>query len=391
MKRFAAVLLCTGLLAATTYTVHAQDEEAIAVSRLAVKLLQETAEEGESVLLSPYSILSALAMTANGASGKTLEEMESVLGLSMDHWNTYLADLRQNDSSQSLKEANAIWLKEDDTLQIRDFFLETVNTWYDADIFSAAIDENTCKEINQWVSDRTDAMIPEILDEVPEDAIAYLVNALAFEDTWVAPYTSENVFESDFTAWDGSEENGDFLHSKEYYYLSDNGAEGVLKYYEDGKYAFAALLPEEDLTTYIQSLTGEKLHQILSQPEECDVQLSMPVFHTEYSTELSEVLKDLGMPSAFSDDDADFSELGTSKLGNIYLNRVLHRCAMDVDSDGTRAGAATVVEMIAETALEQTEQPKIITLNRPFVYLVVDTEAEIPIFIGTLTHLSGDF
>jgi serpin B len=276
--------------------------------------------------------------------------MESVLGLSIDQWNTYLAGLRQDDASQPLKEANAIWLKEDDTLQIRDSFLETVNTWYDAEIFSAAMDENTCKEINQWVSDRTDAMIPEILDEVPEDAIAYLVNALAFEDPWTSPYTSESVFESDFTAWDGSEESGDFLHSEEYYYLKDDGAEGVLKYYEDWKYAFAALLPEEDLTTYIQSLTGEKLHQILSQPEESDVQLSMPVFHTEYSTELSEVLKDLGMPSAFSGDDADFSELGTSELGNIYLNRVLHRCSMDVDSDGTRAGAATVVEMIAETA-----------------------------------------
>ncbi|MBR6635408.1 MAG: serpin, partial [Clostridia bacterium] len=113
---------------------------------------------------------------------------------------------------------------------------------------------------------------------------------------------------------------------------------------------------------------------------------AMPKFETEYSVEMDEVLKGMGMTSAFSADNADFKALGTSERGNIYINRVLHRTYISVGEKGTRAGAATVVEMNDEAGIEMLE-PKEIYLDRPFVYMLIDCENKIPFFIGTMTDI----
>ena len=65
----------------------------------ALSLMQEAAKtrEGRNVLLSPYSLMQALAMTANGAAGDTRAEMEQVLGgLPLDTLNSGLNYERQN-------------------------------------------------------------------------------------------------------------------------------------------------------------------------------------------------------------------------------------------------------------------------------------------------------
>ncbi len=364
-----------------------------AVTDFAVRLFKASAEDGKNTLISPLSVLCALAMTANGAENETLEETEAVLGMSKDELNLYIYSYMNSlpDSNEyKLSHANSIWFTEDERFTVSREFLQANADYHGADIYKAPFNDKTCREINKWVKHKTDSMIPEIVDEIPTDAVMYLVNALAFEAQWRKVYEKDQVRDGEFTKEDGTKQTAEFMYGMEGTYLEDEKASGFVKYYKGGKYAFVAMLPDEGVSVseYVASLDGEKLRAMLSDPGYTTVSTALPKFETEYSVEMNDVLKSMGMSTAFSSDEADFTALGTSTRGNIYINRVLHRTYISVGEKGTKAGAATAVEMADEAGME-TLEPKEIYLDRPFVYMLIDTENNIPFFIGTMTDIES--
>ena len=364
-----------------------------AVTDFALRLFQNTNTTTENTLISPLSVLCALSMTANGANAKTLEEMEQVLGMTPEDLNqylyTYVRNLPQGENYK-LSLANSIWFTDDERFTVREDFLQTLTDYYRADVYAAPFDNQTCKDINNWVEENTDGMIPEILDQIPPNAVMYLINALAFDARWSETYKKYQVREGDFTKEDGTIQKADFMYSTEHSYLEDDRATGFVKYYKGGKYAFVALLPKDgiDLSQYISSLTGDALHDLLNEPAYTTVYTSIPKFESEYSVEMSEILKAMGMTSAFDPATADFTDLGSSTAGNIYINRVLHKTYISVEEEGTKAAAVTAVEPGDVAAMEQ-EEPKEVHLDRPFVYMLIDCENNIPFFMGTMTDMDG--
>ena len=359
-----------------------------AVTDFAIHLFKESMEDEENTLISPLSVLVALSMTANGADNETLSQMESVLGMPIDQLNTWISTYMANlpeEEKYKLSLANSIWFTDDERFTVNQDFLQTNADYYDADIYRAPFDDDTCKDINKWVKDNTDGMIKNILDQIPQEAVMYLINALAFDAEWQDIYFENQVREGEFTTENGEKRNVDMMYSEENKYLEDKHATGFIKYYKDRKYAFAALLPKEGTTVseYIVSLDGEHLNELLTNAKSAFVNTSIPKFETEYDVEMSAVLSGMGMPDAFSGATADFSKLGHSTAGNIFINRVLHKTFISVDERGTKAGAATVVEMNDECALI-IEDPKQVFLDRPFVYMLIDCETNLPFFIGTM-------
>ena len=177
------------------------------------------------------------------------------------------------------------------------------------------------------------------------------------------------------------------MYSEESRYLADADTTGFVKYYQGRRYAFAALLPREGMSIadYVASLNGEKLGALLDGMTAEKVNAGLPRFKTEYTVEMSEALAALGMTDAFDPARADFSGMAEMEEdNNICISRVLHKTYIAVDESGTKAGAATVVEM-TESAVFEPEEPKEVILDRPFVYLLIDCEnGNAPVFIGTV-------
>ena len=372
------------------------DAGAAAAADFGVRLFKTSMEEGKNTPISPLSVLYALAMTANGADGETLAQMEQVLGMDVDNLNSYMLaylDLLPETKDYKMSLANSIWFKDDPDFIVEQSFLQTNADYYGAGAYKAAFDECTRNDINNWVKEHTDGMIPEILDEIPDEAIMYLVNALAFDAKWADEYEEHQIRVGRFTMEDGTRQDVDMMHSEEYTYLEDDLATGFIKYYKDRKYAFVAMLPDEGVTVsqYVDSLTGEHLRELLNNPQDVTVFASIPKFETEYDIEMSEVLQEMGMTDAFDWQVADFSKLGTYNVDgmNICINRVLHKTFISVTEQGTRAGAATAVEMVAEGAMEIVEFKEVV-LDRPFVYMLIDCETNLPFFIGTMMNVNGD-
>ena len=357
------------------------------ITDFAIRLFKATSENGKNTLVSPLSVMYALAMTANGAEGETLSEMERVLGINREELNSllyaYISTL-PNGEKYKLSIANSIWFKDDSRFSVKRDFLQKNADYYGADIYKSAFDNRTLKDINNWVSKKTDGMIDKALDEISDDAIMYLVNALAFEAEWRSIYNSKQVRDGEFTSESGEKMSVEMMYSDESKYIEDENATGFIKYYSGGKYAFAALLPNEGMSVseYLNTLDGESVQAMLSGMKTVSVRAAIPKFETEYSTEMSEILSNMGMPTAFDPSLADFSSLGSYSVGNIYINKVVHKTYIRVDERGTKAGAVTVVEMNKATAGDPFET-KQVYLDRPFVYMLIDCENNIPFFIGT--------
>ena len=372
------------------------DTGAAAAADFGVRLFQTTMEDEKNTLISPLSVLYALAMTANGADGETLAQMEQVLGMDAENLNSFMLaymDQLPEGKAYKMSLANSIWFKDDPRFEVKESFLQTNADYYDASIYKAAFDQGTLNDINAWVKKHTDGMIPEVLDEIPEDAIMYLVNALAFEAEWDEIYEKTQVWGGDFTTEDGTRQDVEMMHSQENAYLEDDLATGFIKYYKGRKYAFAALLPNAGVTVseYVDSLTGEHLLEMLSDPEHVQTIVTLPKFETEYDIEMSAHLEAMGMPDAFDYRVADFSRMGTytGEDVNICIDRVIHKTFISVAEKGTKAGAATVVEMDTEGAMS-VEDYREVVLDRPFVYMLIDCETNLPFFIGTMMNVEGN-
>lgn len=362
---------------------------------LSLALFQASIAESpdQNVLISPLSVELALAMTANGADGQTRSEMEALLGsgLPLEDLNEYLFAYvggLPSGGKAKLKLANSIWFRDDENrLTVEKDFLQTNADYYGAQAYKAPFDAKTLTDINNWVKTHTDGMIDSILDEIREDTVMYLLNALVFDAKWQEVYSLEAIHPGTFTNLSGDAQNADMMYSEEYKYLDDGKATGFIKPYSSGC-SFAALLPKEDvdLYDYIGGLTAQSLLDTLNNAQSANVIAALPKFSCEYELRMNDVLSALGMSAAFDSSHADFSNMGHSSDGNLYIGEVLHKTYLAVDELGTKAGAVTKVEMVAESAAEP--EPRFnVTLDRPFVYMILDNATNLPIFIGTVSDI----
>ncbi len=368
-----------------------EEGDAAALAGFSLELLKEN-WTGENLLVSPLSVFCALGMTANGARGETLAQMEAVLGLPAERLNAALAAWtaelpKEKDCRVDL--ANSVWIRDDGSFQADEDFLKTAAGWYGAEVFASPFDAAAVGDVNGWVEKNTHGMIPKILNKIPGETVMLLVNALALEAEWAEIYTDVQVWEDQiFTTGDGQEQPVTLMYSSESRYLRDENAQGFLKFYKGGRWAFAALLPDEGvgLEDYLTSLTGERLHQVLADAEETEVYAAIPKFKGECSVTLNESLKAMGMTDAFEAGSADLSGLGVSEMGPLFISQVIHKTYIEVDERGTKAGAATAVLADAGAAPDPEPVP-VVHLDRPFLYMLVDTETNLPAFIGAVTSM----
>lgn len=358
-----------------------------AAASFAAELFKTEYKSGKTTLISPLSVLTALAMTQNGAEGETLAQLEEVLGgIDRDTFNAYMkAYLSMMTDSDNLKCANSVWFS--DSLKVEDAFLQNIADFYSAQAYKADFTgTKSLADINRWAKEHTDGKIEKLVDFIDPSTVMMLINALSLDAKWKEPYTENCVHDGYFTNSKGERKKVEYMYSSESEYIETDNAKGFVKRYEGDKLAFVALLPNEGITldSYISSLTGDSFLQALTSRRQVAVNTQMPKFKCEYGTSLVDTLESMGVKKAFNAEKADFSSLGQSQLGNIYVSNIVHKTFIEVGEEGTKAAAITAVIMDTASAMP-TEEPKEVRLTRPFVYAIIDTQTNLPIFIGAQT------
>lgn len=355
------------------------------------KTITEQNEAGKNFLISPLSVMTAVSMTANGAAGNTLTQMEQVLGksLNIDEINqglgAYYSFLEQN-APKAMAFANSLWLNEGLSMgeRVREDFLKKNVDCFDAEIYKAAFDSQTLAAINRWVSDKTNTMIPTILDRLAPDSAMILLNALYFDASWEDPFYTSNTHEAEFTDADGNKQTIDMMGGSAGYYLESENYTGFMKEYKDVPFTFAALLPQEGTTVeeLLQTLGSKGYSSLLSKASQESVSVRIPKLCFDAEYQLRDVLEQMGMTDAFSQVDADFSGMTGDK--SLYIGKVIHKTCIEVTEGGTKAAAATAVDMRLKGVLIQ----KSVVLDRPFVFVILDKTYGLPLFIGAANHIN---
>ena len=337
----------------------------------------------KSKILSPLSITFALGMLNNGADGETLKEINQTLGFGeagADAINAFCQKMLKESNTLDEKTkaliANTIFMNEGMGYHLQEGFMDKVNTYYDAQPQNRNFaDGETMDVINQWASDHTMGMIPEVLkeDSFHPDAVSYLLNALYFKGMWSNPFRKDMTQNESF----GGGDEVPMMHNfrEGLLYAENNLYQAVRLPYGNGAYRMDVFLPREDKTVgeVLETLSGDNWQP---EYENTDVDLKLPRFETDTNQDLVGVMASLGMPKAFSIE-AEFPYFCN---GNPYIGQMFQVAKIKLDEEGTEAAAVTVIEMT-----ESIPQRADFHANRPFLYIISEQSTGAIFFIGQFT------
>ncbi len=377
-----------------------------AVQAFTVDLYGAIATGPGNVVCSPYSVAVALAMTRNGARGRTAAEMDVVLHSSpLARFNEGLNALarlvesraetqRRADGSKatvSMDVANSLWGQRGVTWEQP--FLELLGRYYGTGM--RLVDYETDFEaarlaINGWTSRQTHGKIPKLLPPgiVDDGTRLVLVNAISLRAPWESPFTKESTKKGPFTLTDGSKVSVDTMQDRPKVVITDGpGWRAACLPYAGGKLAMTVVLPSAGLAALERHFDADGLRAMLTatgRPQE--VSVSLPRWTFRLASPLAEVLAALGMRTAFEPLAADFS--GITRQERLFISAVQHEAFIAVDEDGTEAAAATAV--VAEMSALSAGGPPPFVVDRPFLFVLHDVDTATPLFIGRVTDPTAD-
>lgn len=356
-----------------------------------LKTVNEGNQSGNSFVFSPLSITYVLGMVNDGSTGTTEKELEETLGFhsgGIKAVNEYCKNLIENlpkaDKNVTLDIANAIFLNK--RYSLKEQFRQDMKRYYDAQ--AEALDfgsPETLKHINGWCKEKTNGMIPSIIENVDENMVSYLLNAIYFKADWAAKFDPKNTRNETFTTERGGKEMP-MMHQDVYIsYLKNETFSAVRIPYGNQMWSMTVMLPEEGKTTddVINLLAQDDWKEFdnsLYQPYE--VNLSLPRFETSSSTDdmaggLISLLKKMGIRKVFDKENMEIVNIANTPL---YIGMMRQKTAIKVNEKGSEAAAVTVAGM-ANSAVE--EFPKAdFHANRPFVYVISEASSGVILFVG---------
>lgn len=344
---------------------------------------------GGNLVYSPYSLISALAMTYAGAAGTTATQMATALQINQPA-DTFHASSNQLDleltsrdvkaGDAALQVTNGLFLQRGAAVQPA--FVDTLGINYGAPVYwmdnlSSASAETTRAQINAWVSERTNNKIVDLLAPGATFLAKFvLTNAVLFKGTWVLPFDSNVTAPQVFSLLSGATANVPMMRNDiSVQVAAGDGYTTVSLPYVGNAFEMVLVLPDAGRFAAVESRAPlSRPAELLAGATQRYVRLSVPRFDFKTKLDANALLSQLGMVNAFIPDVADFSAIdGTREL---LIKQVVHSAAISLDENGTEAAAATAVVGAPSLPSES------IAFDRPFLFLITDKETGSVIFMG---------
>ncbi|MDE6674100.1 MAG: serpin family protein [Acetatifactor sp.] len=362
------------------------DSSCEALRAFSQQLMLENMDE-ENPLLSPVSAYLALGMVGMGAKGETLQEFQDMLGSNMPAVSRRVMDrYPQDQEGMILTIANSVWV--DQQLTPNGQWIADMEGIFKGKGYRGVLSSREIMEqINSWCDENTRGLIPKMLEEpLGKDACLALLDAIYFKGDWQIPFESMNTTQRPFTREDGTEKQVDTMSmwQTNQRYLHSSLGEGVLLPYQGGDFAYVAILPNEgtEVRELYRQLTPEALEELLASENRELCNLRLPKYEVSFDQVLNDSLQAMGLVRAFDGELADFSGL-TEQGDPLCISLVRQKAVFRLDEKGTEAAAVTMVVVNKCAAIVET-QPRELYFDRPFVYMILDLETQVPLFVGIM-------
>lgn len=356
--------------------------------------LEDSNPDDENTILSETSMNMALSLLLEGSMDGSTTSNDLVKYLSQSNYLPTTNDIRNKNNALitkyikndkvTLRLANSIYGNE--TITFTPYYIKTIESAYNGQSKTLNfLDPNSADIINTWVSDNTNGCIKDMIDSgTLSESDAVLINALYFNGEWESEFDEYGCYTENFNNLNGTTSEITMMHANDVgaYYESDY-AEGFMKPYKDNNLVFVGILPKNTGDFLVSELDIDTL---LNNPNyDYNVNISVPEFVVEDSNSLFDALKDNGLNNVFDKKNPDFLDVMCDS--NMFVSDVIQKTYVDVNRKGTEAAAATEVIMVKATSLEEPKPVKSIDLDRPFVFMIYDTENHECLFMGKINNL----
>jgi len=356
----------------------------------ALDLFRQVQDERKSQLVSPISIVYALGMLNNGATGETQAQINRALGFGdagADSINLFCLKMlrRANrlDAETRVMIANNIYVNQD--YQLLPDFVSKARLFYDAEPETRDFaDGKTCDVINRWASDHTEGMIDKVLDDSSFDpeAVSYLLNAIYFKGTWTHQFKKELTKRREFYHV-GEAENMTYCdmmsQERRFNYAETYDVQALQLPYGNGSFVMTVLLPkiveDQPLNRLPNVPTGDEWRLLNKRMRQEKVHVMLPRFETNTDIDLVPIMQKLGMTKAFTED-AEFSNFCDRPT---CISQMKQAARIKVNEEGTEAAAVTTGGIGAAAS------PKLFRADHPFLYIISEQQTGAVLFIGQYT------
>lgn len=355
-----------------------------------------------NIFFSSYSISSALAMTYEGARGQTADEMQKVLHLPNDRQKirSYFVSINNEinniNKSYKLTTANALWAQTD--YPFKSDYLNLVNDYYSGKVTNLNFKDDAEKSriiINKWVENKTNDKIKDLIPVGVITSITRLVltNAIYFKANWSSQFDSESTTDGDFKLSSGTKISVKMMHTNNNFNYGETNRLQILEMnYLGNDLSMLIILPKENNLDNLESTFNmEKLNEWKDNMKSEEVRITFPKFKFETKYFMDKNLMDMGMPTAFNPNSADFTMIynKTYTNENLYIYQVIHQAFVNVTESGTEAAAATAVIIAGTTGVEtEPPRPKIFTADHPFIFIIQQKDTGNILFMGRVSDPS---
>ena len=344
-------------------------------------LIKETNKNKSSnYLISPYSIKTVLSIIKDGADNSSLKELNDVMG------NFRRANII---SKNVIGDANLLLINKEYKDEINKKYVNKIEKSYDAEIKYSNITPNN---INKWVDNKTNHMIPTLVDSVNPETIMAIINAISMKASWDSEFDCKNTHISEFNTIDGSIINTIMMVSNDAQYIENDTAKGIIKKYKTYKndehkkvnLEFVAIMPNDGIDSYIENFNNEEFRNLLSTKDKYkyeDVSLKLPRFKYNYDfSDLMSVLINMGIKSIFNEKTADLSKMTESNSKDLYVGSIKQKSYIEVNEKGTKASTATIATVDKNAA----NVPIDIEFDKPFIYIIKQSNSDDILFFGVV-------
>jgi len=351
----------------------------------------EANNPGENILISPLSIQIALQMALNGADGNTLDEMLKVLhcpNCSPEKLNRDMKILIDWMSAKSgrpdLTVAN-VFFYDDQRLRLEEGFSGMLMDSYEAPSVSYNFnDEATVDKINNWVFDHTREKIDEIIEEIDDYDLAFLINALHFQADWSQGFDPDLTSDDLFSVEGDRDVMAPFVTGDRNFMVSRSGGSVMVDLpFQDSTFSLALVKSEEPqpMSEWLRQLDLSHQNELYQNLTEKRAMVRFPILNLEWDSDMVETFENLGMVDAFSEFQANFNKLGEPLIGPvIYINQLKHKSVLEVDEKGAEGAAVTSI------GFGTTSLPPSIVFNRPFVIQLRHIPTNTLVFKGIVNN-----
>ena len=389
------LFLGAALVSSLAATAYGQENSTTRILGAQTKLtttlisrLQST--DKETATVSPASVAAAVALLALGADNKFQEAAHFALGYD-DHRPAApdLEDLRlasaimqAGSKDHSFGIASGIVI--DPQLEPR---AETIALMREskADVWIKHLGEpGTVRDINEWVSAKTNGLINEILSANVSPNGLVVLNALYFKDDWIAAFDKSRTQGGKFRSSSGTVEDVPMMMGTvATSFRSEGQFEGVDLKYKTLRFSLTLVTTRDNpvgfsaFANVIDWLAGTGFSQ-------SNIELRLPRFLIRRTTDLLPALDEAGLGRARRDPNA-FARLTRKPVD---ISAIIQKVYLKVDEQGSEAAAATAIVDRSITAKPSVANS--VTFDKPFIFALRDEMTGLLLLSGYVGSLLAE-